>query len=839
MALYRKLHGRVRVTFLSAIAAVALPLAHPLHAAILEQEGRTRVLLITTHPQTAEAFVSLTETLQQRFAVSANEIRIVSGPAATANRIEDELLQTSRSMGESDTLFVVVALAIRGSGGDRTVLPADYRTEAPGSGLSTLLLEKIIIGGPAGSAWLFLPECTAVEKRSSVQGLNAQQSRLPPSPGGRATIAFCEREPPVPGLGFMRVLTDALRHAADAPTVRAPWMRASDAGFITSETLFDQLALRSKTQDSPLQVRLQTSMRGGALLRVASATAQAGAGLSQRLLDASDDDFRRVLNDGVSAGRLSATAAKQTAQELVAFIAADPRDARRSLAVQAIGALPAEAAVPSLIAVYRNAGSSALVRQTAIGAWRAVAPMQDNSLTTEAMRDTDAEVRLAVVRAVAAAKDTSAAEFVKAALLDERSEPLRAAAAAALPDVAPQKVAETALVAALKDPSEAVRIEAATALGRIAPSARASRQLTNLLEDAEEPRVLAAAAYATANVWSSLAPGSQGDVEDLTEELVRLAKKNEDAEVREAALFSLKTGKRVTTAPEIERMLGAGVPQNVREEAVDALGTFAQPSSVTPLSNLASASEASLSLRVAAVTALAKIRAPEAASEIWRLAASEKTTAVSGAARVQSNSLTIVPPEMRATLTDTKAPLELRLLAVTVAGETRDRESIAPLLELLGHTNPRLRAAAVSALSEFSDLPLSPLKEILASKTPERSELRASAAQVLASLGTAEARKVLLSSGMQDPEEKVRAAVATAMGARGADAGSRRALHALASDESPLVRAAAASALGGARTEENQRALQLLANDPQPSVRAAAVEALRAAQARTRNAEPL
>jgi HEAT repeat protein len=835
---------RVRLALLAAVLAL---LSTPGEAAfVMANEGRTKVLLVATEPQTTAAFGKLTATLQQRFGVAPEDINTLSGPQATANRIEDELFRASRNLREIDTLFAVIALPLKGAGEDRTLIAADFKPDLPWTGLSSQLLEKVVGAASAGSVWLFVPECISVEQRPRSDFSPQQQVQRSPSFSSRATITFCERGRDAPGLLFTQILVEALDQAASAPTTRTPWMGANDIGFITSDALVDRLAQAAERtagvdQMNLLQVRTASAAGGGALLRVPKPVGSASsAGIADRLQTASDREFSSMLFEAVRGGRESGPLGQQTANEFVKYVASESRDNRRSLTVQAIGDLPADVAMPALARVYRTSGTSPLVRQTSINEWQEVAP-RDASLLAEAMKDPDANVRLAVVRAVAAAKDKSAAQFVRDSLVDPSSAALRAAAAAALPNVAGRDISEPALVAALKDPAETVRIEAATALGRISPSARASRKLTDLLDDEKEPRVLAAAAYATASVWPVLGVGSQGDVEELTDELLQLAKGNRDADVREAALYSLRIGKRSRTAAEVEKIVVSGDPLNVRQGAVEALGVFALPSSIGPLTTVAHDSEAPLQLRVAAVTSVGQIPDVKASGELWQLLFSnESNTTVKRAARNALEKVSVAPPQIRATLQDANAPADARLLAADIAGRTRDRSCVDALIGALGNSDPPLRTAAVKALSQFKEpgtLPLGQLKNILESRERARPEMRMAAAQVLGALGTAEARRSA-QPGVTDPDDRVRAAVAAALGSPQTDSPSRAALIKLAQDPSAIVRAAAASSMGSVQNDVAfNNELKRLAADSDSAVRAAAVEALRSSQAPTRGLE--
>jgi len=546
----------------------------------------------------------------------------------------------------------------------------------------------------------------------------------------------------------------------------------------------------------------------------------------------------------------------------------------RRLAVERLGGLPAEEAVPRLVdslgdpswrvrkaAVERLAGApepwraaSVLIRALADGdnpgrrnaavevlvraGPRAVPPL------VEATRDGDVDVRKLVVDALAGIADERATGRL-VEMLEDPDPNVRSASADALGGIEDERAPRALLDAAVReDEDRLVRFSALRALSRLERAVPA-QDLVGVLDDP----VLRPAAYSVLGF---------GD-DDQAMELLLKGLSDASRSGREAAMESLLRllGRQdgVRAGWLIERIAeAAGSAGELVRDGVERLET------------------ADLATRLVLVQFLGLLRNEEVVIPVLLAGRDEALAEVSAATLAAMGPLT----EQALEAAWAGLPADSRELACEVLGQTRGQRGQARLLAALDDGDARLRAAAARALGRRrcgAALPalVRRLEQAAELEDAGGDEELGAVTDALVALarseegapGTATDRALeLLTARLDGATESVRLAIATVLGRIGRpedaelvtfllkdpSASVRRAavqalgrlssrfasepLRLALADESPTVRIAAARALGASRQAGVAEDLQRLASDEDARVRAATMRALGAHAAR-------
>ena len=330
----------------------------------------------------------------------------------------------------------------------------------------------------------------------------------------------------------------------------------------------------------------------------------------------------------------------------------------------------------------------------------------------ETLSDPDAEVRLAVVGAIADMDDPRAVQALIRILREDPVDEVRAAAAWALGQIE-DPAAVPALMDALRDDAcEETRKNAAWALGNI-EDARAVEALGAALGD-ENQEVRHQAMWALGEIESPAAVPS-----------LVLALGSDDADVRQTAAWALGQIEDARAVDGLVAALRSNDPQ-MRETAAWALGQIESPAATQAL--MALVTDQVAGVREAAIHALAQIEDPAAAPAMARALADANADVRAIAAHALADmDLATAPPALIAALRDSNA--DVRMAAAHALGEIADRAAIDALTGALNDDDEDVRLAAIHALLEMdSDLANGALLELLDHEDPN---IRKHAAEAL------------------------------------------------------------------------------------------------------------
>ncbi len=797
-----------------------------------QEAGSTRALLVAADSSTATELNRVAEVLQHAYGVAPDGIVRISGEAARTDDIERRLADHAMRARPRDTVIIVLALALHDKGRDRILMTSDFDPARPWSGLSLDLLRKISAASSAESLWLFVPGCAPPSKAS------AGRQAIPSGPnarsayGGRALITFCESEGASPGRRFVQLLAQTLRESALSATKRGSVEQSGVAGIVTADELLDRLVRIGED----IRFRADSSLGGGAILRVRVSAAEANASeLRTSLYTAADDEAAiGVLDRAVKSGRSASDPSDATA--IAGVLANYALDAtvdttRRARAIQALGALPAGAARPALERIFATAVDGQL-RAGALREWVRAADRGDLRLVKQALGESDPLVQIAAIQAVAASDDRDSADAVLNALKTAGDVRVRVAAARALTSIADNAFAEEMLTLALSDTSELVRAEVASALGRLMLSAQAAAPLMTLAIGDPSALVRENACYAVAATWPRLAPA---DLELIERQLMDIASGPDVNAVRIAALYSLARSGFVSRDNRIVSIARSRKTTiEVRKAAIEAIGQLQMASAVKPLAQIARDSEETTELRVAATAALGRMPTTEAGDALWNLSLGDPVDVAAVARRTIEQGCAFSPATAAtATATDSEqVPTQLRVAAVRALASSKDPRAIDPLINALVSSALEVRESAIAGLARFKDVAaVSRIANVLAVRSETGGLMREGSTLALAAMDTDQAREIL-ERHADDPDTDVRRGVAAGLGTARPTASGYAALERLSRDENERVRTAAAVSLGRVENFRASGRLEELAKDKDPDVRAAAVEALRTVRSR-------
>jgi len=545
----------------------------------------------------------------------------------------------------------------------------------------------------------------------------------------------------------------------------------------------------------------------------------------QRDLASADDELRRLAVE-----RLALLPAEEAIPELVARLG-DPSWRVRKAAVERLAASPEpRLACDSLLAALadgenpgrRNAALEALIRfgRAAVGALLA------------ASASADADVRKQAVDALAGIADPASAARLSELLADPDAN-VRGAAADALGAIGRPESAALLLRAVAEDPERLVRLSALRALARMEQPVTAAELGAAFEDSLLRPAALALLGWSDDAAAASLllkafATGPRSASESAMQALLRLAGRlpGADAErlaerMRESALAAPEAVGRA-----VARLDGADLP--TRLTLVQFLGLLRSASVVLPLLR-AGRDEALSELVLSTLQTFGPAAEAVLDAGFDGLDADERVLACEvfgrgvspGGRRRLLEALVQPDPLLRASavraLARRREPEALDALVRRFELEAAEEEDAAgEELELL--------AEAILAIASPGGGEARRAGRLLSERLPEASEAyRSAAARVLGQLGgreNAEGLALLFS----DPSAAVRRAAVEGL-ARLGEGTLPEALHLACADEAPSVRIAAAGALGRAADPRALEDLERLAGDEDAAVRGAALRA--------------
>ncbi len=515
-------------------------------------------------------------------------------------------------------------------------------------------------------------------------------------------------------------------------------------------------------------------------------------------------------------------------------------------------------------------------------------------MLTRALEDVDDEVRAKAATALGQVRDGRAVPYLLDRLLTDPAPFVRARIAGALgrfdaPEVVDRLVrglgdpawwvrmrsvealeqigapAEGALLAALEDTDPEIRLRAAVGLERLGVPAR----LTGMIERGEATpdmvdiftRFGHAGArellseqlrHPSARVRAATVGAiRQAARRDVATELVAVAAADDSAEVRAAALDTLRLlGVREAVPAALDRL--ADTDDAVRRAAVELVGHLGGAEAADPLRQRSG--DPNPAVRAAVARALGMVGAPGARDDFIRLLHDPEAPVRAAAARGAAEAgCRPVVPDLVERLTDTEpavreaaaralgsvgdasaVPILLRTLRTADAGLREAVAEAVPRLDpsatpgLLGELreldDAAARVTAVRALAQARQADAVPVLARL--RDDPAGAVRAEVASVLGRTGDAEAAP-LLREGLRDPDPEVRGRSVDGLARLGRqDAGSAM-VQLLSRDPDAAVRERAALAVGLLRADGGEEALlQACLREPEPAARAAAVLAL-------------
>ncbi len=332
--------------------------------------------------------------------------------------------------------------------------------------------------------------------------------------------------------------------------------------------------------------------------------------------------------------------------------------------------------------------------------------LSDVSMLIDSLVTTDACVREVAVRLIGRME----APVVEGRLLERISTstpaPTRQAAVLAL-GLVESKAAVDALVRLIGDDDVGVRANAVWALGRIGDK-RVGRQLRESLGD-PEGMVRTAAAYSLGTL----------EVEDATDELLRVLRSDREKRVRRTAAWALGTMEAKRAGDGLVTALRSEQDKDVREMIVWALGTLEAKSAVAALTEVLRR-DTSEDVRESAAWALGSIEDASAAAALGEALNSDQRPEVRATAAwaLGQFELREAPSGLIEAVSDANA--DVRTRAAWALSEIRDARALDPLRTALRkETNATARKAQLRAILHSGERSESFFKELLNSDDPE------------------------------------------------------------------------------------------------------------------------
>lgn len=378
---------------------------------------------------------------------------------------------------------------------------------------------------------------------------------------------------------------------------------------------------------------------------------------------------------------------------------------------------------------------------------QAVTQAAMNSLI-DALRDSDAEVRISSVQSLGQLEDERAVIALSNALRNDSDARVRKMAAWALGNIEDARAVPALTHAMKNDRDVEVRRTSVWALGQI-ESASAVPALTEAMRDGDsEVRSMA--------VWAL------GQIEDRSAvpALIQVLR-GDDVNARRQAAWALGQIEDPSAVPGLVSALRDSDAE-VRSTAVWALGQIESESAVEPLSGLLN--DANADVRKQAAWAMGQIEAASAVPALSRLVREDRDVSVRHTAawalgQIESPNAV---PALAAALKDSNA--DVRKQAAWALGQIEARPAPAALLEALRDSDAGVRSTVAWALAQIED-PGS-ATALRAAMKDENPNVRRSVLRALTQIGD-EAGYEALAEMLKDPDPEVRKAAAAAMGGRG------------------------------------------------------------------------
>ncbi len=493
--------------------------------------------------------------------------------------------------------------------------------------------------------------------------------------------------------------TDALISASGAPEKDLRLAAVNSLGLISDHTSAEALFVAAKDTDQGV--------------RDAAIQSLAAMGISVERL--STEITNPNWQTRVAAITTFARLGDPKATPLLITALKDSDSRVRTESARTLGQLGDQRALDALISSLNDASADVRVESTfALGRLkdpRALAPL------TTLLNDRDSRVSLAAAESLARMQDPRAIRVLVGSL----SEPdwrVRARAAQVLAHVSADLAVEqavTPLAKGITDKDPIVRYYAAEALigigakavlplieilrsQRESDRARASRVLWRIGQPAVEPLIAVIQDRNAAPESRAAAAHALGVIADARaiKSLTHLLK-DERYFVRQEAAFALgQMGE--GAIDQLLEIANSSVPAT-RESAIEALGNFKSPRSITKL--IEALSDSNASVRSAAVKALGETQSPAAVTPLLVLLRDESGALKSQAAAALARLGPVALPSLVSSLKDNRP--SIRQLAAEALGDIGSKEAVAPLIELISTDQSGARPEAIEALGKIGD----------------------------------------------------------------------------------------------------------------------------------------
>ena len=376
--------------------------------------------------------------------------------------------------------------------------------------------------------------------------------------------------------------------------------------------------------------------------------------------------------------------------------------------------------------------------------------MSDRMLNalTEALGDSDLEVRRSAVHSLGQAQDPRSVAALSKALREDKDAQVRRSAAWALGNIEDRRGVPALAHALRQDDDVEVRRQAAWALGNI-EDASAVEALADAMKDTDR-EVRAQAVWAMGNIEDRAA------VPALT-----AAVRDNDVNVRKQAVWALGNIEDRASVPALAAALRDS-DAGVREQAVWALGNIEVAEAVEPLSTMAT--DANPRVRSQVAWALGQIESSRAVEPLSRMLAQDSDANVRRQAAWALGQIEdpAAVPALAAALKDADAGV--RNQAAWALGQIERRPAPQQLLDALRDSDVGVRRTVVWALGQIED-PNSAAALRAAMKDEDRN-VKMGALRALTQIGD-EAAYEALAEMLKDPDPAVRRMAAQALGRGG------------------------------------------------------------------------
>jgi HEAT repeat protein len=695
------IRGAARSILAFALCGCLIPAPHDARAAArpYTDEGESRALIIgatnTSFETTEQDFRNLTQLLRSRYGFRS--VEVVSGDQATTENVIksiDGFFATSRPE-DSIVLLILLPIALPQAGMEAVLVTADNPSGSY-NGMPLFVLGKLILQARYRQALVVTPDCSFEFKggRPLAEALMYSTTSTPTGFSRLSLLSYCPR-------------VDSRAGSFSAPGLAGEFgqtLSTTREGTLLGAVELKDRLNASAREEVHFRLDLIPPVPGSGFVFRAGALVSTSPAEPDLPTGKTIEEWNTAVTSLAESARRNADnepAAQRSVQILrdIALNEIPRRDVpslSRQVAVTMLGTIrgaSASAALSTIIGMAKDP----FVRRAAITQLAQFGEPAEISAIRRALSDRDPGVQQSAIRALAARKDSEAADLISQLLEGQRlTNESKVVALQGI--VAYSRPSDIALLARyLTDGRPEVTREALLGLrGEVAPEVAA--QVMRLLHNDPDNSVRQEAAYALGRI--TVPNGDRGMTDRIGAELIDAAHRGPD-DVTVAAFWAigeLNAVSATAAAALCDGVASASLSDRARAAAAEALGKLREGNCLPALHAL-STGDANATLRASVITAVGYIGRQESVEPLTAAQADPDPDVARAAhdslARIiQKND---VESLLKALEDDSRA---IRTAAAVRLSHLTDANTVDKLLLALGDPKLRVRLGALSALAK-------------------------------------------------------------------------------------------------------------------------------------------